>query len=390
VSLVRHSDAFTIEALYPNFHLAAGVSYSVESVMEGLASQNVRVGATVMAKHRNVQGTYVHPVMNRYLYGLLNRHIRNPMRWVFRSARRRLHAGDIAYFWVESPVHMCEFFRARRIMVVREMINCTLQLRRRELRKAYAALGETDRSGITDEMIERERRELLATDAVFCPNPFVTSSVLDYGFPPEHCIETSYGWSADRLSTTGRVVPEAATFTAAFVGSIDVRKGVPLLLEAWVRSKVKGRLLLAGRMTAEVEGRYAEILNRPDIIQLGYVQDVGAVYRAADVFCFPTWEEGGPQVTLEAMSVGSVPIVTPMGTAGAFAATDDVGIVVPAGSVDALSEALCALASDKSRLNHLKEQAKARAAEYTWDLVGQRRRAALIQHRDAWQLGVRG
>jgi glycosyltransferase involved in cell wall biosynthesis len=270
------------------------------------------------------------------------------------------------------------------------MINCSLSLKRDELRKAYAALGEPDRSGITDEMIERERRDLLAVDAIFCPNPFVKSSVVDYGFPPERCIDTSYGWTAERLGTNSRAVPEAAIFTAAFVGSIDVRKGVPLLLEAWVKSKIKGRLLLAGNMTAEVGERYSKLLSRPDIIQLGYVQDVGAVYRAADVFCFPTWEEGGPQVTLEAMSAGSVPIVTPMGTAGAFTAADDVGIVIPPGSVDALSEALCALASDSSRLNHLKQQTKARAAEYTWKLVGQRRRAALIQHRDAWLLRSAG
>jgi glycosyltransferase involved in cell wall biosynthesis len=158
------------------------------------------------------------------------------------------------------------------------------------------------------------------------------------------------------------------------------------LLEAWVRSKIKGRLLLAGQMTAEVEERYSKVLRRPDIIQLGYVQDVGSVYRAADVFCIPTWEEGGPQVTLEAMSVGTVPIVTPMGTAGAFTATDDAGIVVPAGSIDALSQALCLLASDRSRLNHMKRQTKTRAEQYTWELVGQRRRAALIQHREAWLL----
>jgi hypothetical protein len=97
VNPARHSDAFAIEALYPSFHLAAGVSYSVKSVMEGIAYDKVKVGATVVAKSPNVHGSYVHPLMSTYLYRFLNPHIKSPMHWVFRSARHRLHAGDIAY-----------------------------------------------------------------------------------------------------------------------------------------------------------------------------------------------------------------------------------------------------------------------------------------------------
>lgn len=378
------SDAFRVEGLFPRFHDETWVSYTLKSVLEGMRSDTVTVGATVLAKAAHVTAPYVRTLTTRHLSGLIFPRIASPTKAVFRSARRRVRAGDVAYFWLESPAELCRRFSSEGVMVVREMINCTTKLRRDELRKAYAALGEPDRSGITDEMIERERQDLLTADAVFCPNPFVRESVIEYGVPAARCIETSYGWGADRLGTNGRIVPHDGTFTVAFVGTIDVRKGAPVLLEAWARSGIRGRLLLAGRMSRDVGDRFKQILDRADIIQLGHVNDVGSVYRSADVFCFPTWEEGGPQVTLEAMSAGAVPVVAPMGTAGAFSADEDVGIVVSPGDVDALAGALRALAENRDRVEYLKQRARARAADYTWEKVGIRRRRELIARRDLW------
>jgi glycosyltransferase involved in cell wall biosynthesis len=380
---VREADAFTIQVFFPNFYNEnVGVSYTAKSVLEGIAAPGIHIGLTAIAA--GLRGSYVDGVINKYLYKYLVPRFIDPVQSVFRASRRRLGRGDIAYFWLEGPAEQCQYFRSNDVLVVREMINCTQQLRRQELNKAYAALGEPDGSGISDELIEQEKRDLLATDLIFCPSPFVKKSIMEYGVPAERCIDTSYGWSAERLHSGDAISSDPGVFTAAFVGTIDVRKGVPVLLEAWAEAKLSGRLLLAGQMRAEVMRRYAHLLQRSDIIQLGFVHDVGSVYRSADVFCLPSWEEGCPQVTLEAMSAGAVPIVTPMGTAGAFSASDDVGIVIPPGDVAALSEALRSLANDRARLLHLKQRARERAANYTWELVGQRRRAALLRHRHDW------
>lgn len=378
------SDEFRVEALFPNFHDETWVSYTLKSVLEGLRSEKITIGATVLAKGPHVTAPYVRPLVHRRLTGLVFPRMADPHRFVFRSARRRLRQGDVAYFWLSSRRSICEQLHDDGIMVVREMINCTLALRRRELQKAYAAMGDADGSGITDEKIEIERQDLRSADAIFCPNQFVRASVREYGISESKCLEASYGWAADRLGSRTRAVQNDGRFTVAFVGTLDIRKGAPLLLEAWVRSKIKGRLLLAGVADPQIAQRFARILGRPDVIQLGYVKDVGSVYRSADVFCFPTWEEGGPQVTFEAMSAGAVPVVTPMGTGGAFSASDDVGMVIEPGDVDALAAALCALSSDRERLRYMSDRAKARAAHYTWERVGERRRHSLIKNRRLW------
>ena len=378
------NSAFSMEAIFPNWHNEEWVSYTLKSVLEGISSENIKIGATVMAKASHVHHSYVHPVMPGFALRLFGKYIKQPVNYVYRASRSRLKAGDVAYFWLNSPKKFCQEFKSRGIMVAREMINCTLELRRTELRKAYSALHMPDGSGISDADIAREREELLAADIIFCPNSYVKASVTAYGFPAEQCIETSYGWSEKKLSGTQAVIARDGTFTAAFVGTVDVRKGAPVLLEAWAKSKVSGRLLIAGNISPEISAQYADILNRPDVICLGHVHDVGSVYRAADAFCFPTWEEGGPQVTFEAMALGNVPIVTAMGTGGAFSEADDVGIVIPPGDVDALSDALQRMAHDPAQRQHLSEQARLRARLFTWDLVGQRRREALLQQRARW------
>ena len=130
------SDGFALEALFPNWHNEEWVSYTLKSILEAMASEQVRVGATVMAKASHVRNRYVHPLMHRYVYRFVGSRISRPMRMLYRSANRRLVAGDVAYFWLGNPPDLCRRLKDRGVMVAREMINCTLALRRRELQKA--------------------------------------------------------------------------------------------------------------------------------------------------------------------------------------------------------------------------------------------------------------
>jgi glycosyltransferase involved in cell wall biosynthesis len=114
------------------------------------------------------------------------------------------------------------------------------------------------------------------------------------------------------------------------------------------------------------------------VCELGYVKDIARVYQSADVFCFPSWEEGGPMVTIEAMASGLPCIVTPMGGAGLVKDSRN-GIIIRPGDVDGIAAAIRRLASSESARKELGGQAMATAREFTWQAVGQRRIRALMQ-----------
>ena len=166
-----------------------------------------------------------------------------------------------------------------------------------------------------------------------------------------------------------------------------MRKGLPWLLQAWVRAGVHGRLLLAGHIDARVRAEYANVLARADVVLLGHVADVGSAYRSADVFCFPSWEEGGPMVTIEAMGMGLPCIVTPMGSAGILSASSGGAIVVGPGDVEAMAAAMRRLGGHPEERRRLAEEGRRMASDYVWERVGLRRAEALRRLR-AERLGA--
>lgn len=371
------NDAFTLHAIFPNYYSEEWVAYTMRSVLEGIAGDGVEPVACVIAKAKNVRFRTVRPLMPRLVYRYAGRFVRDPYRAIVRANLWRMRPGDVVYSWLTGPQDVTRVLQARGLFVAREMINCTMARRRREMREAYRRLGMDDRSHISDEAIERERQDLLAVDAVFCPNDFVLESVLDCGVAPERCIKTSYGWDPERLAGEGRLLPPSEGLNVLFVGTGDVRKGLPWLLEAWAEAGVKGRLLLAGHVQPEVIEHCGPLLRRSDVLQLGYVDDVGAAYRSADAFCFPTWEEGGPLVTLEAMACGLPCIVTPMGTSGAITEANGGGLIVPPGDSATLAAALRRLANDADFRGTLGRRGVEIAQDYVWPLVGGKRRDAL-------------
>lgn len=386
------SKSFSVQAIWPQWHLEVWVSYTLKCVIESMSSNSVRCGITAISKSRRINHDYVDSVFHSYIFKYLNRifnlssNINLSFAITVWRAKWRLKINDVAYFWLGSPYQISYRLRSEGIMVAREMINCTLKKRRSQLAAAYNLLGLADGSGISDQDIETERQDLLSVDVIFCPNPQVKASVVDYGFPESNCIDTSYGWETSRLAQKNSPIKNQHSFTVAFVGTVDIRKGAPWMLEAWKKAGIQGQLLLAGRISNEVESLYQEILSREDVVCLGHVDNIGEIYEKADVFCMPTWEEGGPLVTLEAMSAGCVPVVTDMGSAGAFTEYEEIGIVVPPGDVDAICKAFQLLSSDRDKLKIYSERAANRALNYTWEKVGAKRREKLKIQRENWIL----
>jgi glycosyltransferase involved in cell wall biosynthesis len=306
-----------------------------------------------------------------------------PFRWLpwsmvsdlgYSSLNRRflkaIQAADpkqsIGYFWPDPPASLVTAARDRGLITVREMINSFRGNAKPILDKAYAAQGLAPTHGITDESIEREREELALYDYIFASNAEVEASLIKAGVKRERIIPTSFGWTPSRYASTASL-PKSA-FTALFVGSVSVRKGAPQLIEAWKRSGVAGELVFAGK----AEPALAPLLARqadPSIRYLHFVSDMGALYRSADIFVFPTLEEGGPQVTYEAAGCGLPVITSPMG-AGRITKDGVNGLIVEPDDIDGLAQAIARLAESKETRERFARQAAFDAQQFTYERLG--------------------
>ncbi len=368
---------YTVHGIFPNYYDGSRVSYSFKSILEGMAGSGVAVRAYVLGNAAAHAQLEVNALLPMPFFKFTSRLIKRPLESLIRRFQHRFLPGDVAYLWLTNPPGLTRALQRRGVFVVREMINCTVERSRRELSRAHEALGTPCPNTYTDEAIGGEREELMAADAVFCPNDFVLESVKDYGVPDDRCLRTSYGWSPERMRGTDRLVERSRGTTFLFVGTGNVRKGLPWLLKAWARADVNGKLLIAGTIDPDLSREYAPILARNDVIQLGHVADIGAVYRSAEVFCFPSWEEGGPMVTIEAMGMGLACVVTPMGGAGILSSTSGGALIVPEGDVERIAGAIKRLAGDRRTRERLGQESMAIARDYVWAEVGKKRARAI-------------
>ncbi|WP_426594501.1 glycosyltransferase [Cellulomonas sp. McL0617] len=294
----------------------------------------------------------------------------------FRAVLARADPGTtVAHFWPGTPAHLIVEAHSRGLLTVREMINSALATSGPILDAAYARLGLPPTHTVTSDAIAGESAELELYDYFFASNPEVERSLLALGLSSDQLLSTTFGWSPERFE--GAKSTEAAgTFRLIFVGRIGVRKGVPELLEAWRSIDVDGELLLVGTVDEEIR-QLVESHTRSGRVRLsGYVNNPAELYARASVFVFPTWEEGGPQVTYEAAAAGLPIITTPMGAAR-LVEDGRTGIIVDSGSPGQIAAAIRALAADAQTRRAYGAAAQAASREFTYPRVGAQRAALL-------------
>jgi len=289
--------------------------------------------------------------------------------------KRALGAADprntIVYFWPMPPISLVRYARDRGFLTVREMINTGMWMAKPILDEAYHRLGLQPSHNITEEMVQRERDELRLHNYFFSSNQMVEKSLVEAGVNPAKILRTTFGWLPSRFaSSVGE--ENRKGFRALFVGTICVRKGIPQLLAAWKKSGVKGELLLVGPVEEALKPSIAPYLDGHGVRLAGFVSNVGPLFKSADVFVFPTLEEGGPLVTYEAMGCGLPVITTTMGEARIV--KDGVnGLLVDPYDVDGLARAISLLAGSPELRSRLGRQAADDAQNFTYDKVGNER-----------------
>ena len=280
---------------------------------------------------------------------------------------------SVAWFWPGRPSSLVAKAKARGIVTVREMTNCTCGVAKRILDDAYGALGAPPVHGISEAHVRIEEEELRLYDYVFTPKQ-VEAGVLAAGVDPARIVPSSFGWDPKRFA--GTTEPKRSTsIRALYVGSVCIGKGVPQLLKAWKQSQIDGRLILVGKISREMKPFLGPYLNDPTISFIGFTSYLGELYHEASFFVFPTFVEGGPQVNFEAAGCGAPIITTCMG-AGRLIRDGVNGLVVPAGDVDALAAAMVKLAGSLELRLAFGEAGKAAARNFTYENIGSYRARA--------------
>ena len=145
-----------------------------------------------------------------------------------------------------------------------------------------------------------------------------------------------------------------------FVGRLDERKGVPLLMEAWTKLVARApapRPVLRIAGTGPLRGAlraWQQALPHPGSVELlGWVEDTPALHRTCDLLVCPSRYEGFGLAAAEAMACGRPVVATRASSLPEIVEDGVTGWLTPPGDADALQEALGALLADRNAREHM-------------------------------------
>jgi glycosyltransferase involved in cell wall biosynthesis len=210
------------------------------------------------------------------------------------------------------------------------------------------------------------------TPFILAGSEAIRDDIVKYdGVPPGKIHVIPYGVDAEKFKCTlsreearEKLGLPGDQFLVGTVGRLEEQKGQKYLIDAAGRLRREGRevtLLLVG------SGREEDRLRKQAMgegigdatLFLGTRRDLPELFRAMDVFAFPSLWEGFPIALLSAMAAGLPVIVTPVGGVPEVVEDGFNGWVVPAGDPAALAAAIWRVHEDPVGASVLGEAAEA-------------------------------
>ncbi len=157
-------------------------------------------------------------------------------------------------------------------------------------------------------------------------------------------------------------------FVFIFVGRLVSDKGINELVEAFSKFKTQnGKLLLVGPFEIELDplqkATLKEIETNPNIISVGYQNDVRPYFAISNVLVFPSYREGFPNVVMQAGSMGLPSIVSNINGCNEIIINQHNGIIIPVKNTEAIFNAMKTLFDDKNSYQKLQKNSRKRIVQ---------------------------
>lgn len=155
-------------------------------------------------------------------------------------------------------------------------------------------------------------------------------------------------------------------FVFIYVGRIVKDKGINELIDAFktLNSEYKNtKLLLVGSFDQNLnpisENSKFEIDNNKSILSVGYKNDVRPFFSISDLFVFPSYREGFPNVVMQANAMRVTSIVTNINGCNELVKENENGFIVPVGDSKILYEKMVYLYLNKDENHRMAQKGRA-------------------------------
>ena len=205
------------------------------------------------------------------------------------------------------------------------------------------------------------------TDYVTVVSEFAKSTMIKAGFSLDRIYNLELGLNPAFFQPK-KVYNTEGVFKLYFVGTLSLRKGLPLVVEVFQALRSRG-LNIELTVLGPVDDYAVSNLDIPNCRYIPFVPQAELVdiHHAQDLFIFPSYIDSWAQVVTEAMACGS-PVLVSENT-GAKDAVEQVNpdMVLPIGDKAAWISAIEKYYHNRSLLRERGEKSAIVAQQYTWE-----------------------
>lgn len=216
-----------------------------------------------------------------------------------------------------------------------------------------------------------EYREQELADCIVVASSFARATMIAGGVHPQKLVVIPYGVDLEHFRPAA-FREKGGKKRFLFLGSVNARKGVPLLLDAWRELEpVASELVIAGEVSRGVQS----LLNTPENVRfLGRVSKdaIPELMRSCHVLVLPSYFEGFGMVLLEALASGLPIVASDTSAAPDLLSEGQGGIVFRSGDLKGLRDALQRLLESPDLLRGMGAVARQIAECHSWDAYGDR------------------
>lgn len=224
-------------------------------------------------------------------------------------------------------------------------------------------------------IIQKELIEYELADYITIPSEFAKKTYVEYGVSESKLIKVPYGVDLKEFKYLNKKRPEGDKFRLISVGTISIRKGSHILIEAFEQLSLKNsELIFVGPMEnnfKKILKKYKKLKN-VKFISKQKQENLKYFYNNSDIFVLYSLEEGLSMVQAQAMACG-LPIICSENTGGSEIVDHGInGYVIPIKNIEILKNKIQEFYNDKSKLKNFSLNALKKTKELSWENYGKK------------------
>jgi glycosyltransferase involved in cell wall biosynthesis len=172
-----------------------------------------------------------------------------------------------------------------------------------ELGRTYSDWISSQRSRVVHEMrLKQKRQEMALADLTFVASRYVEATIREF-YPHKNIARIPYGVDSE-FWRPGASNEQPGPLRFIYAGNVSVRKGMPLLIEAWSKAGLRDAELALVGSWGLADSKRRSLPRGIRWFPPCSSQALRDRYRQSHVFVFPSYSDGFGLALLEAMACG--------------------------------------------------------------------------------------